>query len=198
MNTKSNSFNSLTLFVLSLIVGLSLPIFGSRQADFNPVEATIERILLSESKLLEGDLRKNFVPYLVATAKDYEVDPLLVLAVMKVESTFKPDVISYAGAYGLLQVKPVAAREVAKVFGNAEAARGNLLDPYHNVQVGVQYLSYLRKLFARDHVRMLSAYNMGPTTVRRTGLQSSRYSRKVMAAYQKFLSHDSAMVLAKR
>lgn len=182
--------------MLSLLLGVLLPVLGAEQPAFNPVEAKIRDILHKESRLLEGELKRDFVPYLVATARDYEVDPLLVLAVMKVESTFRPDAVSYAGAYGLLQIKPVAAKEVANVFGGTLVT--DLLNPYQNVQVGIQYLSHLKKMFSKDRIRMLSAYNMGPTLVRSRGVGSSRYSNKVMAAYQKFLSHDSAIVLAKK
>ena len=194
MNKNSCVFNNLILFAMAGLLGLLLPFLRPDQPLLNPTEAKIESILLKESNLLTGELKKDFVPYLVATAEDHEVDPLLVLAVMKVESTFKPDAISYAGAYGLLQIKPVAAQEV----GGRPMAKRELLDPYQNVQVGIQYLSYLKKMFRKDRVRMLSAYNMGPTLVRNQGVRSSRYSRKVMAAYQKFLSHDPAMLLAKQ
>lgn len=198
MNKKSCVFNSLFLFALAGFLGFLPPFLGLNKPWLDPTETKIESILLKESKLLTGELKRDFVAYLVATAQDYEVDPLLVLAVMKVESTFRADAISYAGAYGLLQVKPVAAKEVAKVFGSPVVTNNELLDPYHNVQVGVQYLSYLKRMFRKDRARMLSAYNLGPTLVRRTGLQSSRYSRKVMRAYQQFLSHEPAMVLARR
>lgn len=186
------------LFALAGLMGILLPILGSNQSLLNPTEVKVESILQTESNLLTGELKRDFVSYLVAVAQDYEVDPLLVLAVMKVESTFRPDAVSNRGAMGLLQVKPVVAQEVAEVFGGNPVAKEDLLNPYHNVQVGVQYLSYLKKMFRMDRVRMLSAYNMGPTLVRNRGVASSRYSRKVMRAYQQYLSHEPTMVLAKK
>lgn len=199
MNKKSNKFNSLFLFAVTLIVGSLLSLLGpQKHSRVSAVERRIEAILLKESNLLSGAVGRDFIPYLVTVAKDYEVDPLLVLAVMKVESTFRPEVVSSRGAIGLLQIKPVAAKEVANVFGTKALSKSDLFNPYHNVQVGVGYLSHLKKMFRRDRTRMLSAFNMGPTLVRKNGIHSSKYSSKVLRAYQQFLSHDPEMLLAKK
>lgn len=197
-NKKTNKFNSLFLFALVCLLGFGLRFLMVQTQQAGPLERQIEAILAKDAALFSPQFRRDFVPYLVATAQDHEIDPLLVLAVMKVESTFRPDAISNRGAMGLLQIKPVAAQEVVKVFGLEAAAKKNLLDPYHNVRVGVRYLSYLKKMFRKDRIRMLSAYNMGPTTVRRTGIQSSRYSRKVMRTYYAYLSHDPELLLARK
>lgn len=90
------------------------------------------------------------------------LDWRLVAAVIAEESGFRPNAMSRAGAYGLMQVKDVAAREVG-VFPYS--------DPDSNIQAGVRYLAAMRDAFPatrmRDqHALMLAAYNMGPGHLR--------------------------------
>jgi membrane-bound lytic murein transglycosylase F len=85
------------------------------------------------------------------------IDWRLIAAVIYEESRFQPDSISSAGAYGLMQVREVAARDV----GEEE-----FIEPEANIRTGVRYLQRLEREFfaARDRDRlalMLAAYNMG-------------------------------------
>ncbi|OGQ04527.1 MAG: hypothetical protein A2W61_04900 [Deltaproteobacteria bacterium RIFCSPLOWO2_01_44_7] len=192
MNRKSNNFNSLWLLAVSLVLGFTLlslnPYYSSSQSK---LELQIHDYLEDQSFFLKGDTRADFIAYLVATAKDYEFDPLLILAIMKVESSFKPGAESNRGACGLLQLKLVAAKEVSNVFDTRLVARHELFDPFVNVKVGIQYLSFLRNHLGDNVVRMLSAYNMGPTRVKSSGIVSSGYSSKVMRAYRDLLKEFS-------
>lgn len=188
MNRKSNNFNIVILLVLSVVLGFSLIGFGNREPRMSHgLEGRIEALLEKESFFLKGEVRSEFISYLVATAKDYEFDPLLILAIMKVESSFKPHAISNHGAIGLLQLKLVAAKEVASQFENKLAVAHQLLDPFTNVRVGIQYLSLLRDVVGSNNVRMLTAYNAGPTFVKRTQNIPTGYARKVLREYQGLL-----------
>ncbi len=91
-------------------------------------------------------------------ANEEGLDWRLVAAVIAEESAFRPNAMSRAGAFGLMQVKEVAAREVG-VFPYD--------DPDSNIEAGVKYLAAMREAFPasqrRDqHAMMLAAYNMGP------------------------------------
>lgn len=118
-----------------------------------------------------------------------DVDPLYVLALMKVESGFRAGAVSPRGAVGLLQVRPIAARSVARadaVTGRPLAA-ARLDDPRTNVALGLRYLQRLEEQFS-DRPTVLAAYNMGPTRVRRQ-LAEHRpvpraYAKRVRAAYR--------------
>lgn len=186
MNKKSNCFGWLYILGVGVVLGFFLPNLNLKEGLRSSMEEHIESILERESFDLRGGLRREFISHLVSTANDYEFDPLLILAIMKVESAFNPSAVSFAGAYGLLQIKPVAAEEVATVFGGNSADAGDLFDPFVNVRVGVQYLSYLRDVVGRNPTRMLAAYNLGPTHVRRYGY-NLRYAGKVLNAYRSFL-----------
>ncbi len=91
-------------------------------------------------------------------ATEENFDWRLVAAVIAEESGFRPNAMSRAGAFGLMQVKEDAARQVG-VFPYD--------DPDSNIRAGVRYLSAMREAFPapgrRDgHAMMLAAYNMGP------------------------------------
>lgn len=196
MENKRNGFNVLGFIVMSLVLGFLFlsfnPTVGER-GQKGQLLLQIEEILEQEAFILKGDVRSAFVEYLVETAREYEFDPLLILAIMKIESAFKPMAVSFSGAYGLLQIKPIAAEEVAQAYAGPRIFDYQLFDPFINVRIGVQYLSYLRDTLGPDKVRVLSAYNLGPTLVKRCRGHSTRYAKKVLRAYQSFLSQIASV-----
>lgn len=92
----------------------------------------------------------------------YSLNPHLVAAVVRVESSFNPRAISRKGACGLMQLLP----ETAKRFG---LRRRDIFDPAKNLEAGVRYLKWLSDRFGHDPVRVLAAYNAGEGAVQRYG-----------------------------
>src|SRR6478672_4833194 len=82
----------------------------------------------------------------------YGVDPVLVRAVIQVESNFDPQCVSNKGARGLMQLMP----ETAKRYGIR-----NISDPEENIRGGVRELAELLTMFHDDLPRALAAYNAG-------------------------------------
>lgn len=193
MDKKRNGFNILGCIALAVLLGSSLlslnPIFREQSR----LEAKIEQLLKKEGFALRGDMRKEFTSYLIDLSKEYGFDPLLIMAIMKVESAFDSRAASIAGAYGLLQVKPVAAQEVATVYGERPIWNYELLNPFTNVRIGVQYLAWLRDFVGKNRVRMLSAYNLGPTWVKKRRFHSHKYANKVLRAYRFFKKQTSSV-----
>lgn len=191
MNKRTNKFSILCYFALSVLLGLvTLNWTPDREIlirSQSPLEIQIESYLEREAFHLVTGLRADFITYLVATARDYEFDPLLILAIMKVESSFNPNAISNRGAHGLLQLKLVAAQEVANVFDTKPMASRQLLDPFINVKIGIQYLSCLRDQVGGGWTRILAAYNAGPTYIKRSGHVPTGYASKVLKTYREFL-----------
>lgn len=98
-------------------------------------------------------------------AGQYGIDPLFVLALVRVESGFSPSARSHRGAIGLMQLMPDTARDMAVRVGENPSTL-NLEEPDINIHLGVHYLSLLKKEFGEDEVSLLAAYNAGPTNTR--------------------------------
>lgn len=95
------------------------------------------------------------------------IDPLVLLAVIRQESRFQADVLSSAGAVGLMQLMPRTAAEVARREKMPKPGRKELLRPSVNVRLGASYLSHLVKGYGGDYFRAVAAYNAGEAAVDR-------------------------------
>ena len=125
-------------------------------------------------RLLEGVRLPNFLscllfprPYeelITAYSREHEVDPSLVLALIREESFFRSDARSPANAYGLMQLLQGTARQVADGSGLKVKAR-DLYDPEINVRLGLEYLKTLLERYDGRLYLALAAYNAGPHRV---------------------------------
>lgn len=96
------------------------------------------------------------------------VDPALVWAIMREESTFQPEVMSSAGAIGLLQLMPDTARRQARRSGVSPIEQDDqLFEPETNIALGSAYLDYLAGRFPDRMSATIGSYNAGPTAVSR-------------------------------
>lgn len=116
------------------------------------------------------------------------IDPMLVLAIIHVESGFQHKAVSQDGGRGLMQINALTADSLAKQAPIA-LWRGikSLDDPVLNIKLGVFYLWNLIKSF-KDLKLALTAYNSGPTQVRNRlaeeGTVPLDYARKVLLTYR--------------
>jgi len=93
----------------------------------------------------------------LAASQGVKLDPYLVAAVVREESSYYPRALSRAGARGLMQLMPTTARLMAPA--------GDLDDPAFNIQLGTRFLAGLLREF-NDPRLALAAYNAGPNRVR--------------------------------
>jgi soluble lytic murein transglycosylase len=101
------------------------------------------------------------------------IDPLVLLAVIRQESRFQADVLSSAGAVGLMQLMPRTAAETARKEKMAKPGRKELLRPSVNIRLGAAYLSRLVKGYGGDYFRAIAAYNAGEAAVKRWWTQAN-------------------------
>jgi soluble lytic murein transglycosylase len=106
-----------------------------------------------------------FEDVIFAEAATYNLDPALVLAIMRQESLFERSAHSVAGARGLMQVMPGTGEYVATRadFGAYEADQ--LWLPYLNIRYGTWYINQQLGLFDNNQFAALAAYNAGPGNV---------------------------------
>jgi len=127
-----------------------------------------------------------------AAASRHNVDPLLLKAVISVESAFVANAISPKGAVGLMQVIPATAAQYGVTADNYGSITDKLADPETNVSTGAQHLRSLLERFPGDLSLALAAYNAGEGAVARNGNrtppypETQRYVRDVLARYDEF------------
>ncbi|SDW31199.1 lytic transglycosylase domain-containing protein [Marinobacter mobilis] len=102
--------------------------------------------------------RSPYQSEIVAAARQYDVDPALVRAVIHAESAFNPRATSPKGAQGLMQLMPATASELEV---------SDALDAAQNIRGGVLYLSRMLDRFNNDVTLATAAYNAGPGAVDR-------------------------------
>lgn len=109
---------------------------------------------------------KFYYPYryreiIEANAFAYGVDPLLVAAVIRVESKFHPKALSRKGAMGLMQIMPATAEWVAPQVGIDNFREEMLFEPEINIRLGSWYLASLAEEFDGRLDVVIVAYNAG-------------------------------------
>jgi soluble lytic murein transglycosylase len=95
------------------------------------------------------------------------MDPLLVLALMRQESSFDPRAHSNAQAMGLMQVTPPTARSIAARLGRDDFALNDLYKPHVSVEFGTWFLGQVFREFDGRPFPALAAYNAGGGNVSR-------------------------------
>ncbi|WP_100065099.1 lytic transglycosylase domain-containing protein [Miniphocaeibacter massiliensis] len=101
----------------------------------------------------------EYTNYVNKYSEEYDVDPLLIMSVIKVESNFKEDVKSHMNAVGLMQIIPDTGKWVAEKI-DVDYSDDILKDPETNIKLGTYYLSYLISHF-QDNDLAIAAYNGG-------------------------------------
>lgn len=131
------------------------------------------------------------------------VDPRLMLAIMRQESRFQPDAKSYAAARGLMQFISTTATKVAGELGRDSFRQEELYYPPTAILFGSQYLADLFKLFPNQSDAVAASYNGGDDNMKRwlarsesnlpdvyvpeiAYSQSKDYVHKVMANYRMY------------
>ena len=114
--------------------------------------------------LLEGLFPRAFRDRVEPAAAAWGVDPALLYAVMREESTFSPQAYSHARAFGLMQLLAPTAAWVAGQVGLSPPPPADLFDPAVNVELGAAYLGHLLDRFGRRQLAV-AAYHAGPGRV---------------------------------
>jgi soluble lytic murein transglycosylase len=120
-------------------------------------------------------------------SKKYGYDPLLILALILAESSFRKEQVSTMGAQGLMQVKPSIGYDLAKRRGLNWKGELSLFEPAFNIQLGTLYLFELILKF-KDVKKALVAYNVGEDALKlrlRSGQKIPGYFlSKVLKTYK--------------
>lgn len=125
---------------------------------------------LTELTLDESD-------FIVRESKENEIDPFIILGIIKRESDFNPYAVGEAGERGLGQLMENTARPVAENLGYIYKP-DKLFDSRYNLKLTITQISYLSNIYNGDIHKVLTAYNMG-----QQGLDE--YINKGVSPYEK-------------
>lgn len=135
---------------------------------------------VSPSSTVLVDPHQDLLQLIERYSRQFDLDPILVRAMIQVESAYDPRAVSRKGAIGLMQLMPATAAEL------------RVADPYDaadNVRGGTTYLRQLLDQFDGRLVLALAGYNAGPQAVVRYGgvppyEETQDYVRRVLRLYQ--------------
>lgn len=103
---------------------------------------------------------------IVSQSVKANVDPLLITAVVKSESTFNSEALSSKGARGLMQLLPSTAEFTKRALLEQDPSRlkskRSLNHAEYNLSLGIEYFKHLEKMFKGNRELALIAYNWGP------------------------------------
>jgi membrane-bound lytic murein transglycosylase F len=155
------------VFVTSLSSGRVIPLHETGLAAMRPFSDPSGEI--TEAGLLPSEIR-----LIDQVCDEFNVDPRIIVALIKQESQFDRNALSERGAMGLMQIMPVTTLEMNEKLHIGE---GTTLESH--LSAGVYYFSKLLELFPgaspEDQLKLaLAAYNAGPARV---------YDAQKLAAY---------------
>ena len=174
---KSTTY--LFLFILIVVVGTSLWAVTSVQKQFQKEKAvlnftndSLNRVIkysdfyTKQAKILWGNRAGTCTPSTVvmvdSIVKHYGKDSITtqtILAVMAKESGFHPQIVSYTGDKGLMQISKGTGKQYGLVTDK------DFFDPVKNTIAGVKYLVSLIQIFEGDKALAILSYNQGPFNV---------------------------------
>ena len=136
-----------------------------------------------------GAFHRDVAGLIIELSEEEDFDPFFVASLIGVESSFDPESVSRVGAIGLMQLRPFVAESLADEDPEVEWTDASLLfDPETNIRLGLRYYASLLNTFDGDHAKALSAYNYGPTRIRRWvregTYRDTGYAAKILAAYE--------------
>ena len=149
--------HALGLGVLLLTIVPAYGYFGSRtnqpeseimRMARETIEATDSSVEITEIVEIEAHIRE--------VAVRYDIQPILVAAIVEAESEFNPRAVSRRGAQGLMQLMPDTASSLRV---------SDSFDPYENIEGGVRHLRRLMDRYRGNLPLVLAAYNAGEQAV---------------------------------
>lgn len=166
--SKKLIINSIAIFMTTTILAGCSSLGGSSVSK----RASKLSTGIQKAYAVHPDTANRISPYIIQTADQYELDPLLIAAVIRQESTFRPTAVSSAGAVGLTQVMPRYWQATCP---------GDLYDELTNINCGSLILTKYKNS-AGSIPKALAYYNVGPTaynTNRQMKKQGKKYAKQV-------------------
>ncbi|MEJ5229655.1 MAG: transglycosylase SLT domain-containing protein [Pseudothermotoga sp.] len=170
--TKKILVMAMLLATSSLLLAETAPSWFSKLVR----ETRLEHDLIVDTQIID-----EMYSAIVEVSKKHDFDPLLIIALIKVESEFR-NVVGMYGELGLVQIKKETAEFVAQKYSLSEPEGGwlTLLWDYRlNIEYGVLYLKYLLQKTSGNLLKALEMYNGGN--------MKSEYANRIVKEYKELM-----------
>ncbi len=122
-------------------------------------------ILFNIVKLQDIIMKKiypmDYSEYVYSYSSKHGLDSLLIFAIIKAESNFKPNSISNSNAKGLMQLMESTASEIASKLEIEYKENESIYDPETNIMIGTAYFKELLDIYNGNQLLAMTAYNAG-------------------------------------
>lgn len=123
-----------------------------------------------EDPALKAELLRLSMPlahdrYVWTHAREHDIDPYMVMGLMRTESTYNPLAVSRAGARGAMQIMPRTGHLLSDLAHDTDFTAGDLDDPVQAVGLGITYLGLLMERYDHAFPLAIASYNAGPHNV---------------------------------
>jgi soluble lytic murein transglycosylase-like protein len=165
-----------SLICVDKVNGLEYPDLPTQEIRSTPEE--IQEDPIQQIPKYDIPLSAELQEFTYEKCVQYDVDYIMVLAIMQKESTFQSDLV-YEGNYGLMQINRSNHKYLKEHLGTTD-----FLDPKQNIEAGVFWLSGIYQNNTNPE-KILMVYNMGGSIAQGLwdlGRESTGYSRAVMRA----------------
>jgi hypothetical protein len=123
----------------------------------------------------------KFDEHINSTAGWYGIDPLLIKAMIKVESNFNPEAVSPQGAMGVMQLMPATAERIGV---------SDPFDPVENIEGGVKYFNMLMTMFNNNTTLAIAGYNAGENAVKKYDYKVPPYEETIEYVNRVYAHYD--------
>ena len=195
------------LILLVMVGALMVTALSARKAQISMTSLLNQRE--TARKEYEREVNRHHVKYrewIEYYAAVYGIDPAYVAAIIKRESDYDPNAVSYAGAMGLMQFMPDSFEWIAPKFGISADNKEAIYEPENAIKMGCYLLSYITKKYDGDPILTACAYHAGwgnvdswvkkystdgkTLTIDQIPMDDTRsYARKVINAYAIYQQH---------
>ena len=174
---------AMMMIAAAVVIGCILHIDETCSLGLEPLpEAAYSNTVITEPvkpeyPLYDIPLSDDLQRFTYERCLEWDVDPIMVYAIMAVESDYRSDLISDTGDYGIMQINADNLDYLFETLGTT-----NPMDPEQNIEAGIFWLSGICKNNS-DPERILMVYNMGGTIAQALwdqGRESTWYSREVL------------------
>ncbi len=158
---------------ISTLEGVTaLSLWSEKESKYNQ---GLAEYILSRNPKIRPSVAQEYAFYFKNAAMTNGIGVEWVMALAQCESGYRKDVVSRAGATGMMQIMQATGRG----YG---LSKSDLLDAKKNIDFGARYYAQTLKAYKGDHIRALSAYQMGIARENRGGYKPV-YANTIMAAH---------------